>query len=300
MNYSDFLQCIQESTKETAGEGGTVTVNHIIKNNGCELDGLVIMEKDSRISPTIYLNNFYHDFQEGRNMEDIVCEITQIYVENKDKLRVNPENFMNFDAVKNSIVYKIINYEKNQKLLEKVPHKKVLDLAVVFYCLLDQHEDGNATALIYQSHLKTWAVSEDEVYNAAIDNTPVLLQSCIKPMSSIIQEMMTEQVKEVECIPETEDTSNEMFVLTNQSKLNGASCILYDDVLKNFAKKIDNDLYILPSSIHEVILLPKLETFDKEQLVNMVREVNTEGVSYDEILSDHVYTYSREDGMISL
>jgi hypothetical protein len=300
MNYTDFLQCIQESTKETAGEGGTVTVNHIIKNNGCELDGLVIMEKDSRVSPTIYLNNFYHDFQEGRGMEDIVCEITQIYVNNKDKLNVNPEYFMNFDAVKHTIVYKIINYEKNEKLLEKVPHKKILDLAVVFYCLLEQQAEGNATALIYHSHLNTWSVTEDEVYNAAIENTPLLLQSCIKPMSSIIQEMIPDDLNTEDPLSENADASHEMFVLTNQSKLNGAACILYDDVLKNFASKIDNDLYILPSSIHEVILLPKLDAFDKAELINMVREVNAEGVSYDEILSDQVYTYSRQDGMISL
>ena len=91
-----------------------------------------------------------------------------------------------------------------------------------------------------------------------------------------------------------------MYVLTNESSLNGASCILYEDVLYDFAHEIDNDLYILPSSIHEVILLPKLSIYEKKELVNMVREVNTEGVDADEVLSDNVYEYNRKDRIITM
>lgn len=296
MEYNDFLQCVQERTREAAGEGGSVTINHIIKNNGCELDGLVIMEEGSNISPTIYLNNFFEQYQDGRVLEEIVGEIKQIYHENKERISVNPAYFKDFKQVKNQIVYKIINYEKNKKLLERVPYKKILDLAVVFYCLIDQQSDGNATALIYNSHVEAWKVTEDDVYQAAVENTPKLLESTIRPMSAIIKEMMSKEAVE-DC---SDYAANEMFVLTNRAKINGASCILYENVLKNFAAKMDCDLYILPSSIHEVILLPKLPTFDKDELAGMVREVNSEGVSKEEILSDHVYVYNREDGLISL
>jgi hypothetical protein len=299
MQYQEFLKCVKKRTSKTAGEGGMVTINHIIKNNGFELDGLVIMEKDRHISPTIYLNNFYEQYEAGRNLEEIIAEIEQIYTEHKDSIHVNPDDFSDFNTVKKTIVYKVINYEKNIKLLEKVPYKRILDLAVVFYCLLEQRSEGNATALIYNSHVESWNVTEDDIYQAALNNTPQLLESIIKPMSTIIQEIMNEE----EFIADSEEpgeTSKEMFILTNRSKINGAACILYEDVLFDFAEKIRHDLYILPSSIHEVILLPKLEAFNKCELQKMVREVNSEGVSLDEILSDNVYEYNRKDGMLSL
>lgn len=294
MEYGDFLQCVQERTKEKTGEGGTVSVNHVIKNNGCELDGLVIMEKGRHISPTIYLNGYYQQYQSGKKLDDIVCEIIRVYTENRDRIQIDAECFNDFDKMKGCIVYKVINYSQNKKLLAKVPHKRLLDLAVVYYCLLGQKEGESATALIYNTHLKNWKVTEQELYYAAVENTPNLLQSSIKPMSAIIGAMLGEGKQEVSTGPE------EMYVLTNKARMNGAACILYEDVLHRFASEIGYDLYILPSSIHEVILLPKLENYNREELENMVREVNAEGVAKDEVLSDHVYIYNRSDGMISL
>ena len=96
------------------------------------------------------------------------------------------------------------------------------------------------------------------------------------------------------------ETDSDMYVLTNESKLNGAACILYENVLYDFAQKLGADLYILPSSVHEVILLPKLSMFEKDELVNMVKEVNTEGVAADEVLSDHVYEYNRTERLITM
>ena len=92
----------------------------------------------------------------------------------------------------------------------------------------------------------------------------------------------------------------EKYVLTNNTRLNGAACIFYEDVLKKFADTLQTDLYILPSSIHEVILLPKLARYDAMNLEDMVREVNTDGVSREEVLSDKVYIYRRSDGFITM
>lgn len=299
MKYAEFLNSIQIQAKETAGKGGCVSINHIIKNNGCELDGLVIMEEDSHVSPTIYLNDYYEQYEKGRNLDDIVNEIILIYLENKDRFHIHTSFFHEYEKVKNTIVYRIVNYKQNEKLLELVPHKKFLDLAVIFYCLLEQEEDGNATALIYHSHVDMWGVTEEDLFDAAVTNTPQLLKSSIKPMSDMLRDMIPSETEGLE----NHDFMNEqtqMYVLTNQYKIHGASCMLYEDVLRQFAEKMKQDLYILPSSIHEVILLPKLSCYDKLQLNSMVREVNCDGVSKDEILSDHVYEYHRKSGMIEM
>jgi hypothetical protein len=255
----------------------------------------VIMEDGKHISPTIYLNGFYKQYQNGRTVEDIVREILRIYNENKDNIQICPDWFQDFDRVKQTIAYKVINYSKNEKLLKKIPHKKVLDLAVVYYCLLSQSEGETATALIYNSHLEGWHVTEQQVHEIAVSNTPGLLQSQIYPLSSLIGLVLEDLKMEKELLMATE-----MYVLTNNTRLNGAACIFYEDVLKKFADTLQTDLYILPSSIHEVILLPKLARYDAMNLEDMVREVNTDGVSREEVLSDNVYIYCRSDGFITM
>ena len=298
MEYKEFVEYIKMNAGYIAGEGGNITINHVIKNNGCEMDGLVIIEKGKDIAPTIYLDSFYELYTNGENIKNIIRQIELIYEQNKNNVTFDVNILKHFDTIKDKIVYKVVNYRSNEKLLEQVPHKRILDLAVVFYCLLDNEYGRSATALIYNNNLKNWNVTIDDVYKAALKNTPDLLHSKISSMAALFEKCGVnvdgEEVDLKDYVP------SDMYVLTNESKLNGAACILYENVLYDFAQKLGADLYILPSSVHEVILLPKLSMFEKDELVNMVKEVNTEGVAADEVLSDHVYEYNRTERLITM
>lgn len=298
MEYKEFVEYIKMNAGYIAGEGGNITINHVIKNNGCEMDGLVIMEKGKDIAPTIYLDSFYELYTNGENIKNIIRQIEVIYEQNKNNVTFDVNILKHFDTIKDKIVYKVVNYRSNEKLLEQVPHKRILDLAVVFYCLLDNEYGRSATALIYNNNLKNWNVTIDDVYKAALKNTPDLLHSKISSMAALFEKCGVnvdgEEVDLKDYVP------SDMYVFTNESKLNGAACILYENVLYDFAQKLGADLYILPSSVHEVILLPKLSMFEKDELVNMVKEVNTEGVAADEVLSDHVYEYNRTERLITM
>lgn len=298
MEYKEFVEYIKMNAGYIAGEGGNITINHVIKNNGCEMDGLVIMEKGKDIAPTIYLDSFYELYTNGENIKNIIRKIEVIYEQNKNNVTFDVNILKHFDTIKDKIVYKVVNYRSNEKLLEQVPHKRILDLAVVFYCLLGNEYGRSATALIYNNNLKNWNVTIDDVYKAALKNTPDLLHSKISSMAALFEKCGVnvdgEEVDLKDYVP------SDMYVLTNESKLNGAACILYENVLYDFAQKLGADLYILPSSVHEVILLPKLSMFEKDELVNMVKEVNTEGVAADEVLSDHVYEYNRTERLITM
>lgn len=298
MEYKEFVEYIKMNAGYIAGEGGNITINHVIKNNGCEMDGLVIMEKGKDIAPTIYLDSFYELYTNGENIKSIIRQIEVIYEQNKNNVTFDVNILKHFDTIKDKIVYKVVNYRSNEKLLEQVPHKRILDLAVVFYCLLDNEYGRSATALIYNNNLKNWNVTIDDVYKAALKNTPDLLHSKISSMAALFEKCgVNVDGEEVDL---KDYVTSDMYVLTNESKLNGAACILYENVLYDFAQKLGADLYILPSSVHEVILLPKLSMFEKDELVNMVKEVNTEGVAADEVLSDHVYEYNRTERLITM
>ena len=298
MEYKEFVEYIKMNAGYIAGEGGNITINHVIKNNGWGRGGIIIMEKGKDIAPTIYLDSFYELYTNGENIKNIIRQIEVIYEQNKNNVTFDVNILKHFDTIKDKIVYKVVNYRSNEKLLEQVPHKRILDLAVVFYCLLDNEYGRSATALIYNNNLKNWNVTIDDVYKAALKNTPDLLHSKISSMAALFEKCGVnvdgEEVDLKDYVP------SDMYVLTNESKLNGAACILYENVLYDFAQKLGADLYILPSSVHEVILLPKLSMFEKDELVNMVKEVNTEGVAADEVLSDHVYEYNRTERLITM
>ena len=145
-----------------------------------------------------------------------------------------------------------------------------------------------------------WQVSLEEIYDVAFENTPKLLPYELLSMEQVVKNMFSEEedLTEMEQIFDFEN-ENAMYVLSNTSKLNGAAAILYPDILKDFAKSCGCDLYILPSSIHEVILVPAKGKGDIEGLNEMVQDVNATQVEPEEVLSDHVYLFDQKSAQVS-
>lgn len=317
MNYETFLLRVKEELKSYLDKecsGCTVNVRKVLKNNGVELDALTIINVECRTAPTVYLNGYYEEFNEGKSIEDITEEIYGMFRKNYGRININAEDFADFDKVRGQIAYKVINARKNGRLLKKIPHVKQLDLAIVFYCILKCNKYENATTLIYNQHLEMWGVELSDVYEAAVENTPRILPYEIKSMGDIILEMLSDDTNEDGVCEEgfyggaetdilTDKLMEEltginqepqMYVLTNIYKLNGAAVIFYENVLKSFAEEQGRDLIILPSSIHEVILIPVDDGMKMEDFKSMIREVNYEEVEPSEILSDHAYMYKRD------
>ena len=326
MTYEEFLDYVKESLEkvlEGKQEGKEVRIHRVLKNNDIELDALIVTDADTNISPTIYLNGYYDEYENGRYLGDIVNEIYNLYEDHKDKILFDVDLFGDFAKVKKRIAFKVINSKSNDKLLNEVPYMPFLDLAIVFYAIIDTELTGSATVLIHNDHLEMWEITLDELYETAKENTPKILPSEIKSMDSIIKSMLIKELEKDEeiskIVRESGDESYyevvadekydqinglkkdiKMYVLSNKSKMNGAACILYDQVLEKFSKKVKKDLFILPSSVHEVILVPAVKGISKTELTNMVKEVNTEAVEEGEILSDHVYLYRMDSKKICM
>lgn len=301
MDYTEFINYIKDSFKEIMGGNSRIDLKTIIKNNDCELDALVIMEGEGVISPTIYLNDYYEEYKRGKCISDIISMIYKAYKNYKINSSISIDYFKDFSRVKNSIVFKVVNRDSNKKLLKDVPYYEYLDLAVVFYFIINTDEIKNATALIHNRYLEMWNVRKEALFAIAKRNTPRLLRYEIKDINDVINgfdnernEADSEFANETDGIEKAEVGNNikkgKMFVLTNNLKINGAACILYDDVIRNFAAFMGNDLYIIPSSVHEVILI-SAGGADKDELNHMVRNVNKDEVERYEILSDHIYMY---------
>ncbi|MGN0484718.1 MAG: DUF5688 family protein [Lachnospiraceae bacterium] len=302
MTYETFQTAVLQYLNQFYSKDTTISIRPVLKNNGTHLDGLTILEKNRHISPTIYLNPYYHEYQNGKDFDTVASEIHSVYEENKPKEDCEIRFFTDYEQMKSKVAYKIINYEKNKELLAHIPHIAFLDLAIVFYCLLSTDENGNSSILLHNSHLKHWNISQKELFEQAVKNTPFLLPSSLNTINEILSEFMPEFFdSERTCHSDLSDEPLPMYILTNTSRLNGACCMLYPDLLSEFAQKTNADLFILPSSIHEVILIPINDLCaTADELASMVKDVNHSQVAEDEVLSDHVYYFSRETQQLTL
>ena len=191
------------------------------------------------------------------------------------------------------ITYCLINADLNQKLLENVPYRKVMDLAEVYYLKIDIKNDGDdnmnyGSILITNAHMKIWNVSEEELYECAWSNTKAEQTELVN---------MAEIVKGTGQVLDHDDI--EMYVLTNSRRVFGAVKMLDEDILSKIADKMKDDLLLLPSSINEIIIL-EAENKECEDLAKMVDDVNGTFVSQDEILSYHVYRFDRHSRKLSI
>lgn len=307
MDYNQFLEEIRAAVQERLGSNYEIQIQKITKNNGIVLDGLIIGKASKSIAPTIYLNSYYMHYTHSMSLEEILEDIISVYNENNDVAFGDMREFLNFNNLRDKVAFKLIQRKKNQELLKDVPYIEFLDLAVVFYLILDEHKKGGQmTALIHNSYMEPWGVEKEELYCLAIRNTPILLPPEIKTMKEIMCEILKGHSEEFEMEEMIDDLLDfdlpkpSLYVLSNKKQINGAGCILYDGCLKHFADSQESDIVILPSSLHETILVPDDGQLDYGELRKMVSEVNESEVPEEDVLSDRIYKYSRHDCSISL
>lgn len=299
-NYSEFKQKLISDLQNHVGPDIHVHIQDIIKNNDTHLDGLTLLSARHNLSPTIYLNYYFKQYEHGRSISDIEDDILKTYHEYAPMQTIDISFFTDYDKVKSHIVFKLINYDHNRKLLQNVPHYRILDLALVFHCFIESPPSKGATILIHKHHLALWNITEDDLYALAQQNTPRLLSYELRNMTDILNELFTKEQIAAE-MPELDPSaSNAMYLLTNRYKLNGSGCILYPNLLRSLAAQLHSDLFILPSSIHEVLIIPAKEQLTSDELSDMVKDINCNQLSCEEILSDHIYYFSRESGQLTM
>lgn len=302
-NYSfdSFKQQLLADLQGNFPAGTQISVDSYSHNNCLSLYGLTILEPGSNISPTIYLEEFFRQFQEGVSLPEIRRQIVKRYSSRRFTQKIDTSFFTCLDKARPQIAYKLIHYQRNRELLRDIPHFAYLDLAIVFYCLVPGSVQENASILIHNSHLDLWGISKDSLLLFAQQNTPRLLPwSCDSLADLLFPAHAVLPCRGHEDLAPPADDTAPMYVLTNKQCLFGACCILYPDVLQEISRSLADDLYILPSSIHEIILIPSSCAEDPHGLHEIVREVNLTEVAQDEILSDSVYFYDHNQDKVLL
>ncbi|MCI8797295.1 MAG: hypothetical protein HFG89_10640 [Dorea sp.] len=285
MTYYQFIHEVEMKVKEGVRENTTVYIHSAVKNNGTTRHGITIAETGINIFPTIYLEEYYRQFQAGSTLESIAGDILRLYGEVRFQRSFESEALRNYEGVKKKIVYHLVNREANKELLKEVPYKEYLDMAVVFYVLLEVNTYGMASMMIKDEHINMWNVPAKEIFRRAHENTRRLLPGEFKTMNVVLQELLN---------VEEEDKEDVMYVLSNRLRSYGAAVILYEDRLEEIGEYLGENYYVLPSSVHEMIIIAESAAPGQEELSDLVTEINTTQVDAEEVLSNHAYYYDRK------
>ena len=286
MTYYQFVQAVESKMKEVISEDVTLGIYSAEKNNGVKRQGITIAQKGINISPTIYLEEYYEKYVNGYHVEEIVNDILELYYEVRLQKSWDEEKIRSYESMKEKIVYRLVNYEANSSLLTEIPHIPYLDLAIIFYVMLEINDHGTACMLIRNEHLTMWEVTKVDIYKKAKDNTWKLLPSEFHTMRAMMEGYNKNG---------TYTGMDILHVLTNGIRSFGAATILYDGVLEMIGDFLGDNYYVLPSSVHEVIIVSEAEApWGGSGLSDMVREINHTQVDDEDILSDTAYYYDRE------
>ena len=281
MNYNEFQETLLKELESRLDSHISLNPITTTKNNNTLKHGIEFSNDTSNISPVLYLDEWYEFYLAGKSLSQIAEDIVELYHQAADVSFTDTEMLLDYEKLQEKILYKLVNFKANQSLLKDIPHIPYLDLAIVFYVLLDCKDSGMATVLIRNEHLKTWGKDLNTIFSNARENTPRVFPAELTPMSDFLKNALPD--------------SNE-FIASNidyDIKQQGAICTLYDDIMNQIGKTLQDDFFVIPSSVHEVLLLKASDT-DCMDLNEIIREVNETTVIPEEILSDHAYFYSRD------
>ena len=309
MAIDEFSEMIKKELERRFCNNRIVTLKEMTKNNGVKHRGICAFAEGESVTPTVYLEEYLKEYVNGTDLARIVDHIVELIEKNEMKEFAIRE-FTDWELAKERICFRLINTEMNRKMLECVPSFQYLDLSVVFYYKLGMDSGmGNASILISNVHLDAWGVSKEDVYEVAKNNTARLNPPVITSIKSVLRSIFNEEIEEgtdinadeIDKILDT-DTYDEipMFVLSNSEKYYGASAMLYQNVIRVFADRCRSNLFILPSSVHELILLKAEDGRQEDYLRNMVVEVNATALKTEDVLSNQVYIYDRISDCISI
>lgn len=291
MDLKEFAELIVTKVSEKLGKDAKVEVKVILKNNGVKLTGLQIHSIGANVVPIIYLNSYYELYKNGIELDEIVENMIRLNEQQRRKITGIDEIF-EFENVKENIYYKLVNAEKNQEGLENKLHKSFLDMEKLYYIELDNFDNGNATSTINKGLLENWGVTEDEVYELAEKNMKKQ-GVCIESIIGIIVEHARQTGMEID-MDVVRNAEDLLYVATNKNKMYGASVIESgrEALVEFINEKFESDAYVIFSSIHDIILLPKRDE-EMPFTSDDIRYINSNEVQPEEVLSDNLYILRR-------
>ena len=271
-----------------------------MKNNNVTRVGITFHEQGDKVGPVIYMEPYREAATDGRPMSEIMREIADIASRSMDKTElIGSLDYGDYESVKEFLSVTLINGRDNRQMLSHMPHRQMEDLALVLELKFPM-EEGIGSIKVSRELTELWAVDTDTLFAQAQENSLKAEPPSLHRMEDTMLSLAFDRDAAENLLenPAPEEAPSQLYVLSNMSKNKGAAVLSYPGVLEKADQLFPKGFYILPSSIHELLIVPKSPEIDPRELGEMVRAVNRAEVAKEEQLSDRVYEYDREAGMI--
>lgn len=296
VNFRNVLiNAINEEGKYVVDELDVVKANDVIHH------GITFGDFGGDVKAVYYVDDSYQRYLDGESFTDILQDLISFVERQQDapSIKDSVKGLTDFNAVKDKIVYKVLNFEWNKEYLRDKLYIRRNNLAMVFAIDMGMIDDAVAHVVVSQGIAHMWEVDTKELYKLASINTPRIYPMQFRSMFEVLTGMMPDIDGAEEMFGVGDDS--EMFILSNEQGINGAAVMFYPGVLKAIAEELCADqLVILPSSIHEVIIMRYTEDMSPRELRNMVAGVNSETVAKSEQLADTPYLYDSRVGVFNV
>lgn len=302
MNNEEFKNEFVEALKEKLSERGNdvdVKVSTVEKMNQ-SYEAITITPEGSNIGMNMNLEVFAEAYESGVPFNEIVEQVTnKVEAHLADMPTFDVQSLTDYEQMKDKLAMEVVAADRNADLLAKVPHQEMEDMAVVYRFVMESDENGRASILVSNDLLDKMGVTPEQLHADALENAPELRPAVIKGMSEVMMDMMGEDAHEMFGIEEFPQDEM-MYVATVPDKISGAGVIAYQEFMDQAAEKLGGDFYILPSSIHEVLLVKDDGAVNFNDLKSMVEDVNATQVAPEEKLTDSVYHYDSKEHIFEL
>lgn len=292
MDYEKFVEKVQmDLMKNLPDQYGNITAEPVEVNKlqGQSYLGLSIRHDNSAIAESLNLSTLYELYQDGLPYENVLQKITDMVVTGFSNVpEIDVDSLKDYEKMKPHLVTQIIGADNNADMLSEIPHQRLEDLAVVYRFRVGEMPDGQASVLVTNQILESYGITQEQLQRDALEvvqkNEPVTIKNMDEMMYEITDGFMGS----------IENPASPIWVATNESKFHGASVIAYPDFMEQAAEKLNDSFYLLPSSTHEVLLIPDSFDLKAQELKEMVTVINASEVSPEDRLTDNAYHYDSE------
>ena len=333
MKYELFTEELTECIINMAEPGEEVTVRKILKNNDTAFDSVTVKQPGCNMTPTLYFQDLKRSFDEGMQMDELARSVLSFSRTGSGVWPAEDFDPGDYSYFRDKVMFRLVSSDRNRQYLRHRPHRGRLDLEIVYYYQCRIGKESMGTISVGDEDLNRWGISEEDIYRDALRNTPILNPPVISPITDLlnsftdpdgmpdlgapVRDMDPDGMPDLGAPVRDADPDEgvdiglpvyepdlygnapvPLLVLTNESKYCGAACMLYEGLLRDLSDEIRSDLFIIPSSIHEVLLLPDEGEFSEEELSALVCEINAHFINPSEILSDHVYRFKHLSGIL--
>ncbi len=298
MDFKEFTDKLEQNLKVALEDGpahASVVRHDVEKMQGLSYTALTVSPANSNVGMNINVDSLYEQMQYGATYQNVLSHaLNQATAFVEDAPKFDVASITDYSQTKEKLFVDVVGAERNADLLVKVPHVQVEDMAMVYRIQVGQRDGEVASALVTNQIMDSLGVTPEQLHQDALENAAMIHPSKVQNLAEVIAEMTGMPVEMVA------ESTPQLLVVSNEDKIKGASALFYPEMMDQLTKEVGGDFFVLPSSIHEVLVMPDNGEMSAEELKAMVTSINGDVVDPADVLTDQVYHFDAKERIFEL